>query len=67
MYIRRWGGDPKEAFAIEMLKYKTYDSLNPTDRKILNATVDHSEDLDKMGITETWIQEETMQGPCWRI
>ena len=48
MYIRRWGGDPKEAFAIEMLKYKTYDSLNPTDRKILNATVDHSEDLDKI-------------------
>ena len=47
-YIRRWGGDPTQDFAIEMLKYKTYDSLNSTDRKILNATVDHSEDLDKI-------------------
>ena len=48
MYIRRWGGDPKEGFAIEMLKYKVLDCLTPTDRKILNATIDSNEELDKI-------------------
>ena len=44
-YIRRSGGDPKEPFALEMLKFKIYDSLSQTDQKILNATVGNDEDL----------------------
>ena len=48
MYIRRSGGDPTEPFAIDMLKFKVYDSLSPTDRKILNVTVGHEEELDKI-------------------
>ena len=48
MYIRRSGGDPKEPFAVEMMKFKVLDSLPNTDRKILNATVEHDEDLDRL-------------------
>ena len=48
MYIRRSGADPNEPFPVDMLKYKVYDSLSPTDRKILNGAVDHGDDLDKI-------------------
>ena len=49
-YIRRSGGDPKEPFALEMLKFKIYDSLSQTDQKILNATVGNDEDLEVLTI-----------------
>ena len=45
-YIRRSGADPNEYFAQEMLRNKVYESLSPTDRKILSATISHDEDLD---------------------
>ena len=48
MYIRRSGGNPTEAFAKDMLRYKVYDSLTPTDRKILNATVGAEEELESI-------------------
>ena len=46
MYIRRSGGNPTEEFAKEMLHFKVYDSLTPTDRKILNATLGPNEQLE---------------------
>ena len=48
MYIRRSGGDPKEHFAIEMLKTKVLESLSPTDKKILHATMGSNDELDKI-------------------
>ena len=48
MYIRRSGADPNEPFTVEMLKHKVFDSLSPTDRKILKGAVDHSDNLDKI-------------------
>ena len=47
-YIRRSGGDATEPFAKMMLRFKVYDCLSTTDRKILEATVDEDEDLDKI-------------------
>ena len=51
MYIKRSGGDPKEHFAVEMLKTKVLESLSPTDRKILNASLGLDNDLDKIIMT----------------
>ena len=48
MYIRRSGGDPHEAFAQEMLRYKVYESLTTTDKKILNATIGPDESLESI-------------------
>ena len=45
MYIRRSGSDPNKPFAQEMLRYKVYDSMTLTDKKILNATVGPDETL----------------------
>ena len=45
MYIRRSGGDPCEPFALDMLRLKVFESLNPTDCKILNATIGQDESL----------------------
>ena len=47
-YIRRSGEDPKLGFVEDILKYRVYDSLPPSDRKLLKATMDHSTDLDKI-------------------
>ena len=48
MYIKRSGGDPKQDFAEDILKYRVYDNMSPSDRKLLNATIEHSEDLGKI-------------------
>jgi hypothetical protein len=46
MYIRRSGGDPKEPFAVEMMKFKVYNSLTNTHRTILMATLGHDSSLE---------------------
>ena len=48
MYIRRSGGDTSEKFAVDMLKLKVTESLNSTDRKILNATIGPNETLESI-------------------
>ena len=45
MYIRRSGGNPSEPFALDMLRLKVFESLSPTDSKILNATVGQDDNL----------------------
>ena len=48
MYIRRWGEDPMDVFATEMLKYKCLECLTHTDQKVVRAAMEGSENLDKI-------------------
>ena len=62
MYIRRWGEDPTDDFATEMLKFKCYQCLNQVDQKVLRAAVDHNENLDKIvKKADSLISQETRQ------
>ena len=46
MYIRRSGGDAGQHWAEEMIRSKITESMTPTDRKILRATVNEDGGLD---------------------
>ena len=48
MYIRRSRGDPEERFLIELLKRKVIGNMQLTDRKILQAAIKPSDDLNIM-------------------
>ena len=47
-HIRRSGGNPQDSFANDMLRLKAIESLNVTDRKIINATIGCDEELEKL-------------------
>ena len=48
MYLRRSGGDPNEHFTVGILKGKVEKCLTSPDKKILNASLETSDDLDTM-------------------
>ena len=50
MYIRRSGGNATDNWALDMLKYKIYENLSPTEAKIVRAAVDSKDSLEKIAM-----------------
>ena len=48
MYVRRWGKDPTDVFATEIMKYKCFECLSFADQKVLRTAMDQNENLDKI-------------------
>ena len=48
MFIRRSSGDPEERFIVELLKGKVMDNIQLTDKKILQAALKPTDDLDNI-------------------
>ena len=63
-YVRLSGGSPTEKFAEEQLKSKVYSNVKAMDRKLLNAVVNSSDDLDKViRVADSLISKSELQDP----